>query len=146
MAPWARDRRNKEIGLYLQQNMLDATVAYGMAHFTRILGWSPEEYQVLAAGVRNEFKDPRVHNWCNMYIVYGRKPISSGEETISPALGAPVLSTGADLISGNETRYAGRGKNKDKEVESANVGEEKVSGKATEQERRDESDSDCTED
>ncbi|KAK6602534.1 methyltransferase domain-containing protein [Botrytis cinerea] len=140
MAPWARDRRNKEIGLYLQQNMLDATVAYGMAHFTRILGWSPEEYQVLAAGVRNEFKDPRVHNWCNMYIVYGRKPISSGEETISPALGAPVLSTGADLISGNETRYAGRGKNKDKEVESANVGEEKVSGKATEQERRDESD------
>lgn len=43
MAPWARDRRNKEIGLYLQQNMLDATVAYGMAHFTRILGWSPEE-------------------------------------------------------------------------------------------------------
>ncbi|TGO73238.1 hypothetical protein BELL_0379g00180 [Botrytis elliptica] len=43
MAPWARDRRNKEIGLYMQQNMLDATVAYGMAHFTRILGWSPEE-------------------------------------------------------------------------------------------------------
>ena len=51
-----------------------------------------------------------------------------------------MLSTGADLISGNETRYAGRGKNKDKEVESANVGEEKVGGKATERERRDESD------
>ncbi|TEY71180.1 hypothetical protein BOTCAL_0099g00060 [Botryotinia calthae] len=136
MAPWARDRRNKEIGLYLQQNMLDATVAYGMAHFTRVLGWSPEEYQVLAAGVRNEFKDPRVHNWCNMYIVYGRKPISSGEEAISPALGAPVLSTGADLISDKEIKYAG----KDKEVKSANIGDEKVGGKAMEKERRDESD------
>ncbi|APA16307.1 hypothetical protein sscle_16g110770 [Sclerotinia sclerotiorum 1980 UF-70] len=92
MAPWARDRRNKEIGLYMQQNMLDATVAYGMAHFTRILGWTPEEYQVLAAGVRNEFKDSRVHNWCNMYIVYGCKPMGSGAERNAPATGAPVLS------------------------------------------------------
>ncbi|ESZ90061.1 hypothetical protein SBOR_9549 [Sclerotinia borealis F-4128] len=92
MAPWARDRRNKEIGLYMQQNMLEATVAYGMAHFTRILGWSPEEYQVLAAGVRNEFKDSRVHNWCNMYIVWGQKLMGSGEERNAPALGAPVLS------------------------------------------------------
>lgn len=75
-----------------------------------------------------------------MYIVYGRKPTSSGEEIISPALGAPVLSTGADLISDKETRYAGKGKNKDKEVKNANVGDEKVGGKAMVQERRDESD------
>ncbi|TGO23145.1 hypothetical protein BPAE_0142g00070 [Botrytis paeoniae] len=135
MAPWARDRRNKEIGLYMQQNMLDATVAYGMAHFTRILGWSPEEYQVLAAGVRNEFKDPRVHNWCNMYIVYGRKPISSGEETIAPAVGAPVLSIGAGFVSDKETKYAGKDKDSEAKVENTNIREEKVNGKGMEQTR-----------
>ncbi|KAG4026103.1 hypothetical protein MFRU_045g00480 [Monilinia fructicola] len=108
MAPWARDRRNKEIGLYMQQNMLDATVAYGMAHFTRILGWSPEEYQVLAAGVRNEFKDSRVHNWCNMYIVWGRKPTSNADERNAPAVGATVFSDDpAAVLSPGER---GRGK------------------------------------
>ncbi|KAF7895560.1 uncharacterized protein EAF01_009522 [Botrytis porri] len=141
MAPWARDRRNKEIGLYMQQNMLDATVAYGMAHFTRILGWSPEEYQVLAAGVRNEFKDPRVHNWCNMYIVYGRKPISSGEETIAPAVGAPVLSSGAGFVSGGEMKLGGEDKEKDREGENTNVRDEKVNGKEIEQ-KKNESESD----
>ncbi|THV47673.1 hypothetical protein BGAL_0296g00130 [Botrytis galanthina] len=141
MAPWARDRRNKEIGLYMQQNMLDATVAYGMAHFTRILGWSPEEYQVLAAGVRNEFKDPRVHNWCNMYIVYGRKPLSSGEETIAPAVGAPVLSIGAGFVSDKEMGLA-REENKEKNKEGGNTNtrEEKASRKKMEEQKSNESD------
>ncbi|TGO20144.1 hypothetical protein BTUL_0001g01560 [Botrytis tulipae] len=141
MAPWARDRRNKEIGLYMQQNMLDATVAYGMAHFTRILGWSPEEYQVLAAGVRNEFKDPRVHNWCNMYIVYGRKPLSSGEETIAPAVGAPVLSTGAGFVSDKEMKLGGKKyKEENKEGGNTNTREEVVDRKKIGEQESDESD------
>ncbi|KAF7927216.1 hypothetical protein EAE99_005547 [Botrytis elliptica] len=141
MAPWARDRRNKEIGLYMQQNMLDATVAYGMAHFTRILGWSPEEYQVLAAGVRNEFKDPRVHIWCNMYIVHGRKPLSSGEETIAPAVGAPVLSLGAGFVSDREMKLGGKeNKEKNKEGHNTNTREEKVSSEKIEEQKRVESD------
>ncbi|KAJ8062656.1 hypothetical protein OCU04_009178 [Sclerotinia nivalis] len=142
MAPWARDRRNKEIGLYMQQNMLDATVAYGMAHFTRILGWTPEEYQVLAAGVRNEFKDSRVHNWCNMYIVYGCKPMGSGAERNAPATGAPVLSgvgaspDTAEKLSGTELdtsesvteKKIGDGKNIEgrKKVGDGNVGESDI--------------------
>ncbi|QSZ33362.1 hypothetical protein DSL72_002950 [Monilinia vaccinii-corymbosi] len=137
MAPWARDRRNKEIGLYMQQNMLDATVAYGMAHFTRILGWSPDEYQVLAAGVRNEFKDSRVHNWCNMYIVYGRKPSETGDSGArnAPALGAPVLSTDPDpdpdpLLSLGETTVGGRdqGSGGGVSVREGNVGGEASGG------------------
>jgi len=75
--------------------MLDATVAYGMAHFTRVLGWTPEEYQVLAAGVRNEFRDSRIHNWCNLYLAWGRKPMGTGEEKTAAATGAPVLSGNA---------------------------------------------------
>ncbi|KAB8288222.1 hypothetical protein EYC80_010223 [Monilinia laxa] len=138
MAPWARDRRNKEIGLYLQQNMLDATVAYGMAHFTRILGWSPEEYQVLAAGVRNEFKDSRVHNWCNMYIVWGRKPTSNANERNAPAVGATVFSGDPVVSTGERGREKdqGRGEGGAKvEVEACKEEGGQGQGKGKEKER-----------
>jgi hypothetical protein len=58
---WPKDRRMKGIGLYQQQNMLDASTSYGQANFTRVLGWSAEEYAVLSAQVRNELRDPKAH-------------------------------------------------------------------------------------
>ncbi len=73
-APWARSRRQKEIGLYQQQNMLDASSAYGPAHFTRVLGWSPQEYEILSAGCRNELKDLRMQLYSNLFVVYVMKP------------------------------------------------------------------------
>ncbi|TVY56631.1 Secondary metabolism regulator LAE1 [Lachnellula cervina] len=76
--PWPKDARWKEIGLYQQQNMLDASSAYGQAHFTRVLGWSPEEFQVLSAGVRRELKNLRYHMISNLYVVYGQKPKDEG--------------------------------------------------------------------
>lgn len=54
--------------------MLDASSSYGQAHFTRVLGWSKEEYEVLSAGVRRELKDLRLQLYSNLYVVYGRKP------------------------------------------------------------------------
>ncbi|KAH8687701.1 TAM domain methyltransferase [Tricladium varicosporioides] len=72
--PWPKDRRQKEIGLYQQQNMLDASSSYGQAHFTRVLGWRKEEYDVLSAGVRNELKNMKYHLYSNLHVVYGQKP------------------------------------------------------------------------
>ncbi|CZS88133.1 related to TAM domain methyltransferase [Rhynchosporium graminicola] len=80
LGPWAKNRRQKEIGLYQQQNMLDASSAYGAAHFTRVLEWSSEEFQVLSAGVRNEMKDKTAQLYSNLYVVYGRKPGSGKDE------------------------------------------------------------------
>lgn len=54
--------------------MLDAASAYGQAHFTRVLDWSPEEFQVLSAGVRKELKNLKYHLRSNLHVVYGRKP------------------------------------------------------------------------
>ncbi|KAH6712790.1 putative methyltransferase [Leptodontidium sp. MPI-SDFR-AT-0119] len=113
VAPWAKNRRQKEIGLYQQQNskrfqistrssktltslslsrhssqlvpktppltlspskVLDASSSYGAAHFTRVLGWSSEEFEVLSAGVRGELKDRTLQLYSNLFVVYGRKP------------------------------------------------------------------------
>lgn len=64
--------------------MLDASSSYGQAHFTRVLGWSPQEYAVLSAGVRNEFKDRRLHLYSNLYVVYGQKPALEKQEVQQP--------------------------------------------------------------
>jgi hypothetical protein len=73
-APWAKNQTQKEIGLYQQQNMSDASSSYGNAHFTRVLGWSNEEFEVLSAGVRTELKDKQFQLYSNLYVVYGQKP------------------------------------------------------------------------
>jgi hypothetical protein len=54
--------------------MLDASSSYGNAHFTRVLGWTNEEFEVLSAGVRGELKDKKLQLYSNLYVVYGQKP------------------------------------------------------------------------
>lgn len=55
-----------------------AVEAYALALFTRVLGWSNERTQVFLAGVRKDLKSSKVHSYCNLHIVYGRKPGRAG--------------------------------------------------------------------
>lgn len=41
--------------------MKEAANSYGLAHFTRVLNWKPEEYNVLASKVRNEMMNKDLH-------------------------------------------------------------------------------------
>ena len=50
-------RREKILGTYNRQNLLDGVEALSMRNFTRNLGWNPEEVRVLAAEVRKDLKD-----------------------------------------------------------------------------------------
>ncbi|KAE9369972.1 TAM domain methyltransferase [Stipitochalara longipes BDJ] len=65
-SPWAKDKELKTIGAYQLLNMLDAASSYGQAHFTRVLGWSPEEYAVLNAKVRTQLKDRSVQHYAEL--------------------------------------------------------------------------------
>ncbi|KAJ5731417.1 uncharacterized protein N7483_005925 [Penicillium malachiteum] len=71
---WPRDPIQKQIGRYNLCSLLMAVEAYSLALFTRVLGWSNTETQVFLAGVRRDLKNPDVHTYCNLHIVYGRKP------------------------------------------------------------------------
>lgn len=74
-SPWAKDKKWKELGLYQQHQMLDATSSYGQAHFTRVLGWSKQEFDVMSACCRRELKDLRFHTYSDLYAVYGQRPL-----------------------------------------------------------------------
>ncbi|CAG8972001.1 hypothetical protein HYALB_00008286 [Hymenoscyphus albidus] len=74
-SPWAKEKRWKELGLYQQHQMLDATSSYGQAHFTRVLGWSKQEFDVMSACCRRELKDLRYHTYSDLYVCYGQRPL-----------------------------------------------------------------------
>lgn len=85
--------------------MLDASSAYGQAHFTRVLGWTPQEFAVLSAGVRNEIKDRSLHLYSNLFAVYGQKPgldQDSGDEAQTQREVAPVWTHDPDTYRPEE--------------------------------------------
>ncbi|PQE20072.1 TAM domain methyltransferase protein [Rutstroemia sp. NJR-2017a BBW] len=71
---WPKDKRLKEIGMYYQAQCLDAVEPISVALFTRVLGYSYEEAQVMMVGPRNDMKNPNAHVYMKFHFVYGRKP------------------------------------------------------------------------
>lgn len=78
IGPWPRDQRQvriargngssvmltciqKEVGLFNLVQALESLEAFSMRLFTSVLGWTPEEVQVLCAKVRKEFKNKSSH-------------------------------------------------------------------------------------
>jgi hypothetical protein len=71
---WPKDPKLKEIGAYQLVQMLDGVESYTMALLVRVLGWSPEEVQVLLSHARNELRSRQNHLYTLVHFVYGRKP------------------------------------------------------------------------
>ncbi|KAF2136203.1 uncharacterized protein K452DRAFT_292578 [Aplosporella prunicola CBS 121167] len=72
--PWKEDKKFKLAGMYQREQMIEAASAYGTAHFTRVLGWSLQEYQVLSSRVRKEMRNEDLRLWSKLYVVHARKP------------------------------------------------------------------------
>lgn len=74
MGPWAKGSKHKEIGRFQREHMIACVEPFTMAIFTRVLGWSLEETQVIMANVRKEMRDPKNHLLTIFHYTYGRKP------------------------------------------------------------------------
>lgn len=48
------------MGMFHREDIVDAVDSYTPGLFTRILGWTPEECQVLIAKVKKNFRDPQL--------------------------------------------------------------------------------------
>ncbi|RKK65352.1 hypothetical protein BFJ69_g16355 [Fusarium oxysporum] len=71
---WPKDPKLKEIGRYQIIQQIQAVESYTPRIYGTVLGWKEEEVQVYVAKVRKELKDPSIHLYAPIYIVYGRKP------------------------------------------------------------------------
>lgn len=74
LGPWAKDSNMREVGRYQQVQQILAIQSYAPGFFSRVLGWTALEVQVLIAKIRNELLDKSIHMYIPCYFVYGRKP------------------------------------------------------------------------
>ncbi|KAL4751793.1 hypothetical protein BDW72DRAFT_173009 [Aspergillus terricola var. indicus] len=74
---WPKENHMKRLGLYTLTNHLNGLHAFTIGLFTRVLGWTAEEVEILIANCRKEWKDSSIHAYQRVIFVYGRKPESS---------------------------------------------------------------------
>lgn len=60
VGPWPKNRKLKEIGRYNVPHCMDAVESFTLALFTRVLGYTVEECQVLISKLKAELRDPKV--------------------------------------------------------------------------------------
>ncbi|ERF76119.1 hypothetical protein EPUS_01452 [Endocarpon pusillum Z07020] len=60
---WPKDPKMKEIGRHECMNQMEGIEAFTLAPFTRVLGWSVEEAQVMIAQVRSEWPKRSLHGY-----------------------------------------------------------------------------------
>lgn len=73
---WAKGAKNKELGRWCMQNLLDGFGSIGMRILTKGLGWSKEQVDICVEEAKVSVSDKQVHAYIDVYIVYGRKPVA----------------------------------------------------------------------
>ena len=63
---WPLKREFKELGAWAYANIAGGLEGLSLAHFTRGLGWTPEETHVFCAHTRRDLRDPKIHAYWPM--------------------------------------------------------------------------------
>jgi len=71
---WPKDKELKQWGAWNRQFLLDALEGFSIRGLTELLGWKYDEAQVYLADLRRELKNPKLHSYLDMTIIYGQKP------------------------------------------------------------------------
>ena len=70
---WPRDKKLKTVGAWNLLQILEGLEGFSLALFTRTLGWTEPEVQVLLAQVRADLMDPAIHSQLDLSVVSPRK-------------------------------------------------------------------------
>lgn len=71
---WPKNHDAKQLGMWVHANMSPGLDGLSMMLFTKVLGWSEQEVQVLVALARKDMADRRIHAYWPAYTVYAQKP------------------------------------------------------------------------
>ncbi|MCJ1396547.1 hypothetical protein MMC18_009438 [Xylographa bjoerkii] len=71
---WAKGKKEKEIGRWMLENVLQGLQGLSMALFTRHLGWSREAVELFLVEVRKQMFDRSSHVYVDVRVVLGQKP------------------------------------------------------------------------
>ncbi|KAG6162980.1 hypothetical protein E4U51_006052 [Claviceps purpurea] len=74
IGPWAKDPKLAEVGRFARAAMENDLQGYTQMLWHNILQRPADEYQVWLANVRKAIRNPKVHSYMLVHVVYGRKP------------------------------------------------------------------------
>ncbi|EAW12408.1 class I SAM-dependent methyltransferase [Aspergillus clavatus NRRL 1] len=74
IGPWAKDKHLKTLGRYFRLVCEESLEMWVMMLWTKVLGWPRDEVEVTLAEMRQAFRNPNLHAYANVTVVYGRKP------------------------------------------------------------------------
>lgn len=66
--PWPKGQHQKVLGAMEMQNLLEVAHGITMSVFTRALGWSADDVEVLLADVRVDLMDTRIHAYIPLQV------------------------------------------------------------------------------
>jgi hypothetical protein len=75
---WPQNPLLRKAGEYYQAVVLDGLQGIAMRPLTKLKNWSPEAVEVFLPLVRKDIKDPSIHSYMKVYVVYGQKPMVHG--------------------------------------------------------------------
>ena len=87
IGPWAKGKKNKVVGRWAMADMLEALKA-PVKLFTNLLGYTNEEYELLIADVRKEYRDQKIHLYLPACFCWARKPYHTEEPAQEQTLSA----------------------------------------------------------
>lgn len=74
LSPWPKDRRLKELSMYMNLQMMESIEPYSLALFSRVLKWDTPRIYALLEGVRKDLRNLNYHMYSRVHCVYGQKP------------------------------------------------------------------------
>ncbi|MCJ1351091.1 MAG: hypothetical protein MMC33_001073 [Icmadophila ericetorum] len=77
---WPADKHLKEVGAWNYLQIMEGLEAFTYAVFTRMLGYTKEEVEVMCATMRKEIRNPKLHSLFYLHVIYGKKPAEEREE------------------------------------------------------------------
>ncbi|EWZ34385.1 hypothetical protein FOZG_12361 [Fusarium oxysporum Fo47] len=77
---WAKDPYYKEIGAWSFANLDGGLEGLTLALFTRGMKWTKEETMTFCAEVRKHLRDPRIHAYLPVIVVYGQRAESASTD------------------------------------------------------------------
>jgi len=64
----------KELGRFMEVMMIKSVDSYTPAMYTRVLGRSLAETQIVMEHVKQEVSDRKIHKYVNYHFICGQKP------------------------------------------------------------------------
>jgi SAM-dependent methyltransferase len=68
------DEEWRELGIYQRENLVDGLDGLSKVLFIDVLRWTPVELEVFLARVRKDIRNPTIHAYAKLFVVYGQKP------------------------------------------------------------------------